>query len=661
MIYVFGEYTLNTKTRELQRAGEPIRLQPKVFQVLVYLVEHRDRLVSKEELLDTLWPNEYVDDSALARCVMALRRVFGDHSDAPQYIKTLRRQGYRFIASVKEEGEFAPSHPASASEISSSHYDPTGASSVPSTSGSPPPLAGEERKQVTVLSCTIANISVLAEQMGIEGLLQFRDSLYTLAQAEAQRYGGMIQPGAGHDFLLVFGVPISYEDHAQRAILTASRIQQRLQESREERIAPLQVRMGVHTGLAVIGQSNPLSPHSLTVVGEPLDVASRLQHLAEPGTIFMSAATAHLVRHLVRLEEVMGSGHVDEWSTRQPVYRLREVTSRLEHRPRSLSRFIGRESELALLQRRLEYVRNSQGQVVVIRGDPGIGKSRILAEFRQEVKLQEVTYLEGYCQPYGGTIPYWLLCDLLQCTANIADLDPPEVYRDKVHYILQEIQLNPEVWAPYLLLLLGVQEQGEGLQNLSPQTIKRRTFEAFHQLYLHWSSHRPLIIAIEDLHWIDATSEEYLVSLVERIAKAPVLLLLTTRPGYQPSWMGKSYATQITLQPLAYQHSRQLVRSILGQKSLLNPLVQQILTKAEGNPFFLEELARTLMEQGDVDTLSLPVTIQAVLAARMDRLPPNEKRLLQIAAVIGTEVHFSLLQAITALPEETLYQQFTSL
>jgi predicted ATPase len=285
--------------------------------------------------------------------------------------------------------------------------------------------------------------------------------------------------------------------------------------------------------------------------------------------------------------------------------------------------------------------------VVGIVAEAGVGKSRVLYEFRQSLIGKRLTYLAGSCLSYGQAIPYLPLLDILRHNCGLTEADSPETIAARVRLGLQEVGLDPEAEAPYLLHLLGVQAGAEGLAVLSPETIKTRTFDTLRQMSLRGSRQRPLLLEVEDLHWIDKSSEDYLMSLVESLVGAPILLLGTYRPGYHPPWVEKSYATQVALRPLASRDSLVVVRSVAPRERLSDHLAQVIMAKAEGNPFFLEELTRAVMEQGELQAdVAVPDTIQGVLMARIDRLPDAVKRLLQTASVLGREFSLRLLGTI---------------
>jgi class 3 adenylate cyclase len=510
-----------------------------------------------------------------------------------------------------------------------------------------------ERKQVTVLFCDLANSTALAERLGPENMHTLFNRFFALALDVVHRYEGTINQFLGDGFMALFGAPIAHEDHARRAALAALALQRTLQDYHAELEVPYGVtcafRMGLNTGLVVVGSIGNNLRMDYSAVGDTTNLAARLQQIAEPGTILVSDATRWLVEGAVRLEalppaQVKGK---TEPVTLYKVLGTHPRRSPLASRgDRVLSQFVGRERELVTLTELLEQVARGQGQVVGIVAEAGGGKSRLLYEFRQRLAGKRVTYLDGRCLSYGHALPYHPIIDLLRYNCGISEMDGPEAIAEKVRLALHEVGLDVEA-APYLLQLLGVQEGTERLAGLTPEAIKTRTFETLRQMSLHGSQQRPLIVEIEDLHWCDNTSEDYLAWLVESVAGAAILLLVTYRPGYRPPWLDKSYATQLALRHLALQESLTVVRSIRQHHELPEHLERMIVDKAEGNPFFLEELTRAVLDHAAVATaMTVPGTIQGVLMARIDRLPEAPKRLLQTAAVLGRAVSLPLLEAI---------------
>ncbi len=728
MLYTFGTYELDTQACELRCAGRPIALPPKVYHILVYLVQHHDRLIAKDELLEQVWPQTYVDDSAVKRCIMAARRAIGDHPTSPQHIKTVRGQGYRFIApvTIRPAGVPAPDplavtdvHPVRTSEPDarvpitpspdgvvqqtgracprcqsvqnpSARFCPLcglalvrpcaqcGADvqapaafcsacgtpvarfeAIPAVSSAPePPHAAtpdvhqgrSERKLVTVLGCMVHNIATLVEQRGLDSVHTLMQGLYTCAQTEAQRYEGTLQPIPGEGFLLFFGVPVTQEDHARRAMLTAQALQGQLGTlplapdlSPDD---PVSVSLALHTGHVVV-EHHEMPRHSL-IVGDTATFTVAMARQAPPGTLVASAATVQLLPTVqtasappVRVEPhrppltvyaIVAGGQRHGWLP-SPGTHVR-------------SPFVGREAELMVLQARLALVARGRGQVVSIIGEPGIGKSRLLDEFHKTILDRQISYLQGSCQSYGQTLPYLPLRDALRHAWGIHEGESPDVITRKVGTGLGPGGTDIDTWLPYILHLLGG-AGGTACAALSAAALRVQTMAALHWTFAHLSQQQPCILVLENLHWVDATSATYLAALVERLAHLPLLVLVTCRPGYQPSWLDKSYASQVALQPLGPEESRALIRAAPRRPRLSATVEAQILRRAEGNPLFLEELVSALSTPTPPSHRgTMPATIQAVLAARMDRLPAPDKRLLQAAAVIGVEVPVVLLQAV---------------
>lgn len=709
MHYVFGDYVLDIRQQELRCADTPIRLEPRVFDVLAYLVQHRDQVVSKQELFECLWPDQYVGDAALERCIREARQAIGDSGRAQHLIKTLHRRGYRFIAAV-EEGEagspissvlMSPDcelqsvvEPASPLEPgvtlcagcqhgnhATATYcvscgtrlvhdcsncgqtvslpaafcpdcgvrlttEPTTASHTEMIDNSPPTLEGE-RKQVTALCCTLTDAVVWAERFGLEAMQRVTQAFLALAQREIERYEGTIQPFEDNGVMALFGAPIAHEDHAQRAVLAALSIQRRLHEDLTFLGVPygdqLAVRIGLHSGRMVVGGS--------IVTGETAHLAARLQYLAKPGMVLASEATLRLLQGRMQVE-ASEPVHVTGQPEPLTVYTIsgtgEQHVSTGELGERVLSRFVGRQRELAMLNELLAQVEAGRGQIVGIVGEAGMGKSRLVYEFRRSLQGKPFTHLEGHCPSYGRSIPYLPVRDLIWTNCGILDTDSPEDIVAKVRSRFEKIGMEPDIEAPYLFHLLGLPVGTEQLSMLTPEAIRARTFETLRQMSLHAIRQQPLIIIVEDLHWIDTASEALFASLVESlIGGAPILLLTTYRPGYRPLWSDKSFATQIVLNRLARQDSLSVVRSTQPQKQLPDTLTRTILDKAEGNPFFLEELTHVISEgDGPESDIAIPDTIQGVLMARVDRLSEVAKRVLQTASVLGQQVSGRLLETL---------------
>jgi class 3 adenylate cyclase/predicted ATPase len=676
MRYVFGDYFLDAQRYELHRAGKPVPLRPKAFEVLAYLLTHRERIISKAELLEHLWPGQFIGDATLNSCIKEVRRAIGDRGAMPRLLRTIRGRGYRFVAPVMEANQprpedVQPATPAPASPAADEALSPstTAAAADPGLSPGDVQDTGAEYKAVTVLCFALAKAPALAERLGPEAMHRVMQTVMADAQDVVRRYAGAIVHLTGEGFTALFGAPTAQEDHARRAVLAALELRQRLQEHAAIRTdasgEALAVRMGLHTGPAVVGHL-PCEPQRLyTAVGATTHLAARLQQRAAPGAILISAATHRLVQAEVRAEaRAIREG--DGRSPTAPAYALQGLVQQRAGVPgwrgRPLSRFVGRAREMAVLQARLALAAQGRGQVVGIAGEPGMGKSRLLYEFAQSLRGRSATYREAHCLAHGSATPYLVARALLRQTCGLSEADGPEAIAAKVQRYLQEAGAARPDEAALLLALLDVALDAPPLAALDPQVRKARTFELLHQLMLGEGHRQPLVLAVENLHWIDATSEEWLAALVDRMAGAAILLLTTYRPGYRPPWLDKSYATQLALPGLTPADSLAVVRSVARTAPLPERLTQEIVARAAGNPFFLEELTRSAVaEGGRAAALAIPDTVQAVLAARLDRLPPAEKRLLQTMAAIGRDVPFPLLRAVAELPEEGLHRRLDHL
>jgi predicted ATPase/class 3 adenylate cyclase len=665
MRYLFGDCCLDTARYELHRAGVRIPLRSKVFHLLAYLITHRDRVVLKDELIAHLWPNQFIGDTVLKSCILTARKAVGDAGRAQRVIQTLHGRGYRFVAEVRTDDPSPPGSTGPAPSHVSAPLPPGSAMETNFATATPPstPIPAEhEHKQVTVLCGQLADALNLATRLDPEVMHALMQEVFALAQATVQRYDGTITHYTGEGFMALFGAPVAQEDHARRAVLAALELQQRLGAHRPTATLPQDVALtaclGVHTGPVVVGPLQGDAQRLYTAVGATTSLATRLQHLAATGTVVLSDTTYQLVRHEVQSEAV-GSIVGTETAAAMAVYMVRGLTRRragvVGRGARSLSRFVGRAQELAVLHERLAYAAQGQGQVVGLIGEPGMGKSRLLYEFAQSLSGRAVTYREGHCFAYGSAMPYLPVRDLLRQSCGMREADGPEEITRKVHAYLQKAGVISTEEASLLLQLLDVPVQTASIAQLSPQAQRSRTFALLWQVFLHDSWRQTLVLAVENAHWIDAASEEWLATLVERLPHAAMLLLVTYRPGYRPPWLEQSVVTQVALPRLLPHESLTVVQSVAQMRPVPDHLAQAIVAKASGNPFFLEELAWAVRE-GEDRHAAVPVadTVQAVLAARIDRLPPAEKHLLQAAAVIGPEVSVPLLQAITAVPAETL-------
>ena len=450
-----------------------------------------------------------------------------------------------------------------------------------------------------MLCGTLAHATALADRLGLEAFRHLVQTFHTLAQECVQRYEGTIQTLGEEGVLALFGVPVAQEEHAWRAVQAALALQQRLRSApaRHETLPTeaLTARVGVHTGWVVAGSHSDEGLRPAVVGGDTTQGAMRLQGLADPGTVLVSDTTLRLLRSTVCSTAyglVQMPGHADPLMT-YTVQSLEAPTA-----TRLWSPFVGRQRELAVFDDLLARALAGQGQVVGLIGEPGIGKSRLLAECRQRLPERPVTVLEGHCRAYDHFLPYGPVRDLLRHQCGLSTTATPEVVATQVDQLLRAVDLPPEDSAPYLLQLLGSPTTAEPLAQLTPEVIKERTFATLRQVHLRSSQQQPLLLVVENLHWIDPTSEAYLASLVEQLAGVPLLLLSPpTALGTARSGWTNRMPRSSPCPPLTREESATVVRAVLPPAQHAEALVQRMLARAEGNPLFLEELAHAVQEQ----------------------------------------------------------------
>jgi class 3 adenylate cyclase/tetratricopeptide (TPR) repeat protein len=541
-------------------------------------------------------------------------------------------------------------------------------------------LAGE-RKQVTVLFADLKGSMELLAERDPEEARQLLDPVLAHMMAAVHRYEGTVNQVLGDGIMALFGAPIAHEDHAVRACYAALAMQEALQRYAEEvrRTQGLlvQMRVGLNSGEVVVRAIGNDLHMDYSAVGQTTHLAARMEQLAAPGSILLTAATLRLVEGLVR---VQGLGPVPVKGLAEPVevWELVGVTAlrrRLQAAvARGLSPFVGRQPEVEALQQGLTRAGAGQGQVVALLGEPGVGKSRLVYEFLQSYHTQGWLRLESSSVSYGKATAYLPMRDLLTAYCHIEDRDALRTVQAKVTGQILTLDAALQDTVPAVLALFEALPADSPFLALDPLQRRRHTQEALKHVLLRESQVQPLLVVFEDLHWIDSETQAVLDLLVESLPTARVLLLVNYRPEYQHGWGSKTYYTQLRLDPLPETSAESLLQALLGEDASLASLTQLLIARTQGNPFFLEESVRTLVETGvlsgargayhlaqPLDTLQVPATVQALLAARIDRLPPEDKRLLQTAAVIGTEVPWTLLQAIADMSEEVLYRSLAQL
>jgi class 3 adenylate cyclase/tetratricopeptide (TPR) repeat protein len=538
-----------------------------------------------------------------------------------------------------------------------------------------------ERKQVTVLFADLKGNTELIRDLDPEAGQTLLDTALQHMMDAVHRFEGTVNDVAGDGLMAMFGAPIAHEDHALRACYAALAMQAALRRYAEEvrRTHGLEVllRVGLNSGGVLVRTIGNDLYMNYSGVGLTTNLAARMEQLAPPGTIRLTAATLQLVEGAVRVNAL---GPIPVKGLAEPVEVFELVGAAPVHRrlqaavARGLTRFVGRDQELAALTQTLGQAGRGQGQLVALLGEAGVGKSRLVYEFVHGHATQDWRVLESASVSYGRATPYFPVIDLLKRYAHIEDTDDARTIRAKVTGQVLTLDETLQDTLPALFALLDVLPDDSPFRQLDPPQRRQRTLTALKRVLLRESQEQPLLLVCEDLHWMDTETQALLDSLVESLPLARLLLLVNYRPEYQHGWGSKTYYTQLRLDPLPPASAAAVLHVLLGNDSSLAPLTPLLIARTAGNPFFLEESVRTLAETGVLvgelgayrlaqllQSIQVPATVQAVLAARIDRLPPETKRLLQTAAVIGTEVLFPLLAAITDLPDTDLRHHLAQL
>jgi class 3 adenylate cyclase/tetratricopeptide (TPR) repeat protein len=538
-----------------------------------------------------------------------------------------------------------------------------------------------ERKQVTVLFADVAGFSSLAERLDPETIHLMMDGCFEILTRAVHRHEGTINQFTGDGIMALFGAPIAHEDHAVRALQAALSIQGDLAsfaQSVERRWrVPFRMRLGINTGSVVVARIGDTLRMDYTAQGDTTNLAARLQQMAPAGTIWVGESTYRVARSAFEWRSI-GPVAVKGRETPVGAYELvgrRALRSRFEAKAqRGLTRFIGRDQEFEALLARWNTARRGLGQVVSVIGEAGMGKSRLLYEFKERLAGERTPYLEGSCFTYGDSISYLPFVEVVKALFGLERATADAEARRQIDRRLAELEVAPAAVVPYLQNLLALPVDDPGFATLPPHLVRERTVTALTTLIQRVAARQPFVLIIEDVHWIDQATEEVLGALVEALPALPLLLVLVYRPEYLNAWASKGYharialtrlpgetsaemvrailhkpcASRVPLERLSPAQSTELVQELLGTMTIPPELEEFVVDRTDGNPFFIEELTLSLRESGDlrpasggyvlerpVAALGLPTTVQGVLLARIDRLDDDLKQILQLASVIG--------------------------
>jgi class 3 adenylate cyclase/tetratricopeptide (TPR) repeat protein len=528
-----------------------------------------------------------------------------------------------------------------------------------------------ERKQVTVLFADVSGSMDLAEQEDPEEWRKIMQRFFSLLAESVTRFEGTVDKFTGDGIMAIFGAPIAHEDHAQRACYAALQmlddVAEYAGELRRAKGLNFSTRIGINSGEVVAGA---IGEGSYTAIGHTVGLAQRMEALAEPSKAYATEHTAELARGYLDLRD-LGEFEIKGASRPVEVFELAGVgqaRSRLDlARERGFSRFVGREGEIATLAEALERAKEGEASAIGIVAEAGVGKSRLYHEFVERCRSEGTEVFQAQGQAHGKAIPFMPILQMLRAFFGIGDNDPEQLAREKIagRALLLDAAFADDL--PLMFDFLGVPDPERPVPQMSPEARQRALADVLCRLTSNPSRKKPLMLVFEDLHWVDEGSQTMLNGLIDGFGGTRTLVLVNYRPEYTPLWGDNPAWQAIALEPLRQEHTRELLRDLAGQDPSLDGLDEPIHERTDGNPFFIEEIVRELAECGylegergayrlakPIEDAGVPVTVQAVLAARIDRLDHDAKHLLQVASVLGKEVSGEALAMAAGLDEEEM-------
>jgi class 3 adenylate cyclase/predicted ATPase len=651
MLFSFEDYVLDTDRRELRRRGAVIAVQPQVFDLLEYLIGNRERVVTKDDMLDAIWGGRIVSESALTTRINAARAALGDNGEEQRLIRTLPRKGIRFIGVVRET-RYTPD--TNADRVAENSLKETIAPRQER------PVVEDARRQLTVASCELLHGADIA-RMDPEDLRDIMQAYHHCVVATSRRHDGFIAARSlANPALICFGFPVAHEDDAERAVQCGLEL---IAEARALASSlPMQARIGIATGVVVVGGlEGSGQDREYNVVGETSNLAARLQSIAEPGRVIIADSTRKLLGNLFELQPLKSrrlkgvAQPVAAWV----VHRASPVQNRFEAlRARGLTPLIAREEEIDLLQRRWSKAKAGTGQVVLISGEAGIGKSRLTAELLERIAAEPHTRLRYFSSPQHADSAFYPIISQIERAAALTLEDTTRTKLDKLDNLLAHSRTSA-LDAALLAEMLSLPNDGR-YPTLEMAASQRReeTFRALLSQVEALTRRNPVLMIFEDAHWIDPTSLEAISRTVNYIAKLRALLIVTFRPDFEAPWIGRPQVTLITLSRLAPDDVDAMIDRVVGDKLLTAGHREEIIERTDGIPLFVEEMTTAVLEADDEKTqeqtiAAVPASLQASLMARLDRLGPAMLT-AQIGAAIGREFSHALLAAVIQEPEAAL-------
>src|SRR5215469_12115890 len=675
----FDEFELDQSAYQLRRDGRSLKLERIPLDLLFLLVDQRGQLVTREEILERIWgKGVFFDvDNAINSAVRKLRRALGDNPDAPRFVVTVPSKGYRFIADVCEECQVAANPPSSTQPAAAAPKKSDEPQIRPADSFATESAEGE-RKTVTVLLVDFKGSTGLVEDLDPEEARAIVDPALKLMIEAVHHYDGHVTRSTDDGIFAMFGAPIAHEDHPQRALSAALRMQAELkryaEKLRAEKGVKMQVRAGAHTGEVVVREIRTGEKYTeYGPIGQSTSVAAHLQMMAAPGSIAITESMRKLIEGSFTLKS-LGSARINGVSEALEIYEVTgpgPLRTRFQRAAaRGYTKFVGRQREMETLKHAAELAQAGRGQIVATVAEPGLGKSRLFFEFKAKSQSGWMV-LEAFSVSHGKASAYLPVLDLLHNYFKIASDDDARARREKVARKITILDRALEDTLPVIFALLEVSDDDAALAHLSPDVRRRRTLDAVKRLLMRESLNQPLLVVFEDLHWLDEGSRALLNLLAQSIGTARVLMLVNYRPEYSHRWGNKTYYTQLRLDPLGTASADEMLSALLGDGRDLAALKRVIIEKTDGNPLFMEEIVQALFEQQalirngavklakSMSSIQIPATVQAVLASRIDRLPADEKDLLNTLAVIGKEFTLGLVRQIVGKSDDELSRMLT--
>jgi len=645
-ILALGPFRLDTRNNLLLRGTEPVALGKRATVLLRSLVERPGELVSKDALIEAAWSDQIVEENNLTVQIAALRRVLGTTPDGGRWIETLPRRGYRFVGPVVAQGAIASPPQTDVAR------DPA-----------PTPRDEAERRQVTAMSCELIGIAGRADGADLEDQREAVAVFRNWVAEVVHRHNGFIVNHLASTTLVLFGYPAAREDDAERAVRAGLELCTAVNVT-------IQCRVGIATGRVIVGDAAGIGRDwRHEIIGDTPDLAARLQISAQPGMVAIETTTRRLIgdlfdyRDLNTIETGGGAESIRRWQ----VVAESAVESRFEAlRGSALSPLIGRHEEVDLLLRRWSRAKTGEGQVVLLAGEGGIGKSRLTAALLERLAAEPYTRLRYFCSPQRADSAFHPIIGQIERAAGLAHDDKPRAKLDKLDAMLARTSTTPEDAALFAeMLSLPNDGRYPALDELTPEQRRQRTLAGLMSQLAGLARRQPVLMVFEDVHWIDPTSLEVLGRTVDRMQTLPALLIVTFRPEFNAPWVGQSHVTSLTLNRLGDREAAAMIAHMAGNKALPADVMAEIVERTDGIPLFVEEMTKAVLEAESAGAarrtvaaapspaLAVPASLHASLMARLDRLGPA-KAVAQIGSAIGREFSHALLASVARKPEAEL-------